>query len=364
MLFTPFNLSSLQLKNRIAVAPMTRTSATPSGIVTEQMIQYYSTFAEGGFSLIIVEGTFIDESYSQGYENQPGIANIEQMEAWAKLVRAVHSQGAMIIAQLMHAGALTQGNRFRQDTIAPSSVQPRGEQLTIYRGEGRYPLPREITRMEMEDIKDGFAKSARLAVEAGFDGIELHGANGYLLDEFLTDYTNTRTDEYGGRVENRVRYLAEVLQTVRNTVAGHCPVGIRISQGKVNDGKHKWAGGEADARIIFHTLAESNADFIHVTEYDALSPAFGQGKTFAALAKEYSGLPIIANGGLETPVLATTLLESGQADIISLGKGALANMDWPKRVASGQALMDFDSLMLQPLATLQNAANWRLTAET
>lgn len=359
MLFEEFYLSGVRLKNRIAVAPMTRTSASPFGYVTEQMIRYYAAYAEGGFSLIITEGTYTDEAYSQGYTNQPGIATEEHMKTWKPLIQAVHERGAKIFVQLMHAGALTQGNRFRSETIAPSAVQPRGKQLTIYGGEGDYRLPRQMTRTEAEDVKSGFVQSACLAVEAGFDGIELHGANGYLLDEFITEYTNVRTDEYGGAVENRVRYPAEVVKAVKEAVKGACPVGIRISQAKVNDSSYKWSGGESDAAVIFAALVEAGADFIHVTEYDALSPAFGEGKSLATCAKEYGHVPVISNGNLEDPERATRILKKGEADIVSLGKGALANMDWPNRVRSGQPLDPYDPDMLQPRATLSNAAAWR-----
>lgn len=259
----------------------------------------------------------------------------------------------------MHAGALTQGNRFRDETIAPSAVKPKGEQLTIYGGEGQYPMPREITRQEMKQVMDGFVESAVRAKEVGFDGIELHGANGYLLDGFITKYTNQRTDEYGGSAENRVRFQSEIIHKIKEAVGRDFPVGIRISQGKVNDGRHKWSNGPHDAPIIFKSLAKAGANFIHITEYDCTQPAFGEGPTLTHYAKTYSKLPVITNGGIYDPNTAEMSLNSGEADLVALGKAALANMDWVQKAVSGESLKEFDFNMLQPFATLDNAEKWR-----
>jgi 2,4-dienoyl-CoA reductase-like NADH-dependent reductase (Old Yellow Enzyme family) len=341
-LFTTFRIGNTELKNRLGVAPMTRTSADPSGTPNDQMVAYYKSFAAGGFSLIISEGTYPDEAYSQGYLDQPGIANAEQIKAWKKITDAVHKEGAKIFCQLMHAGALSQGNRFESNKIGPSSVQPKGEQLGFYGGNGPYPAPVEMTLDDIEKVKNSFVEAAQNAVEAGFDGIEIHGANGYLLDQFLTDYTNKRTDQYGGNTVNRIRLSAEIVKATRETLDKGIPVGIRISQGKVNDYVHKWAGREDDAKTIFSALKEAGADFIHTTEFEALKPAFDEsGSTLAALAKKYTELPIIVNGSLNTPELAEEMLIDGGADIITIGKGALANRDWPKKVLNGEELNEF-----------------------
>lgn len=341
-LFTSFNIGETKLKNRLGVAPMTRTSANSDGTANEQMLAYYQRYAAGGFGLILTEGTYPDESYSQGYLYQPGIANKDQIDSWKKVTDVVHREGTKIFCQLMHAGALSQGNRFENHKIGPSSVQPKGEQLGFYGGAGPYPTPLEMAQEDIETVKKDFVKAAENAVKAGFDGIEIHGANGYLLDQFLTDYTNQRTDQYGGSTENRIRLAAEIVKATKEALDKHIPVGIRISQGKVNDYTHKWAGEEQDAEIIFSSLTEAGADFIHTTEFEALKPAFGDsGPTLAALAKKYSNLPIIVNGSLNTPDLAELMLKDGGADIIAIGKGALANKDWPHKVANGEELSEF-----------------------
>lgn len=356
ILFDSFRIKNTELKNRVGVAPMTRINATKEGYVTDKMVKYYRSFAKGGFGLIITEGTYIDNKNSQTYPFQPGIAFDEQAQEWKKVVDAVHLEGGKIFMQIQHSGPLSQDNRFTNETIAPSAVQPIGEQLKFYYGEGAFKLPREITIEEMDGIKKSFVEAAKRAKSVGFDGIELHGANGYLLDAFLTEYTNLRSDEYGGGTENRVRFLAEVANDVSQAVAGgDFTVGMRISQSQVNDYFYKWSGNEDDANIIFSTLGKSGLDYIHVTEFEAWKPAFeGSEATLVSLAKKYSQLPIIANGQLEQVKRAVNILTNGGADIVTLGKGALADHDWIKKVEKGEPLSVFNpNEVLHPLANIK-----------
>lgn len=357
-LWAPLRLGSTELENRVALAPMTRISASENGHATERMASYYEGYARGGFGLLITEGIYPDTRHSQGYLFQPGIATEEQASSWAAVVERVHSAGSRIFAQLMHAGSQSQGNRFVQSSIGPSAVAPKGEQLAFYRGAGAYPVPAEITHAQLAEVRDGFVTAALHAKQAGFDGIEIHGANGYLLDQFLTDYLNQRTDEYGGSVQNRVRFAADVTQAVREAIGPEMTVGIRISQGKVSDNAHKWAGGVQDAEVIFETLAATGIDFVHTTEYRAAAPAFGNsGPSLAALAKQHTGLPVIANGNLDDPDAAAALIEDGTADVVALGKAALANRDWPRRVRSGAALAELDGSIFAPVADVKD---WEL----
>jgi 2,4-dienoyl-CoA reductase-like NADH-dependent reductase (Old Yellow Enzyme family) len=357
LFLSQIQLGSVSLKNGTAVAPMTRVSATEDGRATEDMARYYARFARGGFGLVITEGTYPDLAYSQGYLHQPGIANEEQAASWQPVVHAVHGAGAKIVMQIMHAGALSQGNHWKQEAIGPSAVQPKGEQMGFYRGEGPYRMPREIRTDEIEQLSKDFAAAALRAKNAGFDGVEIHGANGYILDQFLTDYTNQRTDRYGGSTENRVRLLVEIAQAVRAAVGNDYAVGVRISQSKVNDYIYKWANGQADAKIIFEQLAAAGVDYIHTTEHDAQAPAFSEGNsdgdTLAGYAKRFGKLPVIANGSLGDPEAANALLIDGKADIIALGKTALANRDWPQRAANQQARDEFNFVLLQPLAHIK-----------
>lgn len=358
-LFSPVHIAHAVLDNRIAVAPMTRISATEDGVPTEQMARYYRRFAEGGFALIITEGVYMDRTHSQGYFNQPGLTNDEQEQAWARVVADVHAAGGKIFAQLMHAGAQSQGNRFVATSIGPSAVRPKDPQLAMYRGDGPYAMPRAIERHEMTDVRRSFAAAARRAVGAGFDGVELHGANGYLLDQFLTDYLNERDDEFGGSPENRVRFAAEVCEDVLAEVGSELAVGIRVSQGKASDLNHRWAGGTAEARAIFGRLGRTGIHFLHTTEHQAMAPAFATGpETLAELAKQHGRVPVIVNGQLDEPRAARAIVESGTADVVALGKAALANSDWPRRVRQGDEINP--EIRTGTLSPLANIKEWEL----
>jgi 2,4-dienoyl-CoA reductase-like NADH-dependent reductase (Old Yellow Enzyme family) len=271
----------------------------------------------------------------------------------------VHAESSAVFAQLMHAGAQSQGNRFLHETVGPSAVAPRGQQLGFYGGEGPFPTPKPLDTAEIADIRRGFADAARRAVSAGFDGVELHGANGYLLDQFLTDYLNQRDDKYGGGIENRVRLAAEVCDEVLQAVGSEIAVGIRISQSKVSDATYRWPGGAKDAEIIFDALARTGVHFLHTTEYQATAAAFAAGgATLAELAKQHSGLPVIANGQLEAPQTARSLLRSGSADLVAIGKAALAQHDWPQRARDGRDIAnDPHPELFTPLA---NIKDWEL----
>ena len=352
-LFTPVRVGRLVLPNRLAVAPMTRVSATEGGHATARMGDYYAAFAKGGFALLITEGTYTDKAFSQGYLHQPGLTDDAQQEAWRAVVSQVHARGAKIVAQLMHAGSLSQGNPHRAHTVGPSVLTPKGTQMTAYRGSGPYPTPLAMTEAEIHEAVAGFADAAARAQVAGFDGVEIHGANGYLLDQFLTEGVNTRDDHYGGPVEARLRLIAETVDAVRASTGRDFLLGVRISQGKINDFEHRWAGAEHAARTVFSTLARHGADYVHTTEHDALRGAFSDaGPSLALLAKRHSGLSVIANGKLHDPARAAAILTRGDADVVALGRGALACTDWPDRVRQARPVPDFDPAMLQPLADL------------
>ncbi|PKH26661.1 NADH:flavin oxidoreductase [Enterobacterales bacterium CwR94] len=356
-LFMPGKIGNVLLKNRLVVAPMTRVTASEDGIASDRMKTYYEDFARGGFALVISEGIYIDTAYSQTYAFQSGLTCPEQIAGWRKTTHAIHQQDGRIFAQIQHAGSLSQGNAFRDETVAPSAVRPVGSQMTFYRGEGKYPLPRELREDEIQDIICSFAEAAAHAVfDAGFDGVEIHGANGYLLDQFFTDYTNLRTDRWGGDIAARLTLSLAVIQSVRQKVGQAVPVGIRISQGKVNDFFHKWANGEDDARIVFTLLAESGIDYLHVTEYEAWQPAFPDCPlSLIELARKYApGLTIMANGSLHQASRAQQVMAMG-ADFIALGRGALANHNWPQRLVADEAFNEFDSAILGPIANIKDS---------
>ena len=337
----PVRLGTLDLANRLAVAPMTRVSAADDGTPTTAMADYYETFAAGGFGLVITEGTYTDAAYSQGYLRQPGLVTDGHVRGWRTAVDRVHAAGARIVAQLMHAGALSQGNPYRSSTIAPSRVRPLGAMMPEYGGQGSWPVPREMDASDIDQAVRGFVAAARNAHRAGFDGVEIHGANGYLLDQFLTTYTNQRNDRYGGPVANRLRLAAEVVRAVRAATAPGFCVGVRLSQTKVNDFEYRWSGGVREAETIFAALADAGASYLHVASEGRNwieTARLSGGTTITGVARRVSGLPVLANGGMHDPDQGAQVLADGHADLLTLARGALANPDYPTRLASSDAV--------------------------
>jgi 2,4-dienoyl-CoA reductase-like NADH-dependent reductase (Old Yellow Enzyme family) len=358
LLFSEGQLGKLRLRNRALVSSLTRASATEKGIVTDQMRGYYKNFAGGGWGAVLSEAIYIDEKYSQGYAFQPGLANEEQADSWSSLVEGVHSEGGLIIAQLFHGGAVNQGNAWVTGSIAPSAVRPKGEQIDRYRGSGGlFQVPREITREEIFEVIASFVEAAKRAKSAGFDGIELHGANGYLPDQFLTTYTNLRSDEFGGSLENRLRFHVLTLEALRKALPDFL-IGVRVSQTKVNDLDYVWPGGEKDAADIFTAFERVGVDYIHVAAHLGVSSVFDCPHSLSGLAKKHTRLPVIANGKLHDPLVAEQVLKSQEGDFCSIGKGALADPQWPKKVKQGEAPTPFMVEMVSPYATLDNYYNW------
>ena len=358
----PARIGTHVLRNRLAVAPMTRVSATPDGVPTPEMAEYYAAFAEGGFGLIVTEGTYPDAEHSQGYLNQPGLVTDAHVAGWRAVTRRVHAAGAVLVAQLMHAGALSQGNPHRSGTVGPSAVQPRGEMMPEYGGRGPWPVPAELTVRDLDRIVEGFVAAALRARESGFDGIEVHAANGYLLDQFLTEYTNRRVDAYGGSVANRARLTAEVTAAIRAATGPEFLVGVRLSQTKVNDFEYRWPGGRREAETIYTTLAGAEADYLHIASEGRAfleTALLDGGSTTTALARSTTGLPVIANGGMHDSRQAEQVLVDGHADLLAVARGALANPDLPHRLAAGTPLEPFDRSMLSPRVTLENVRRWR-----
>ncbi|GAB3479106.1 tRNA-dihydrouridine synthase [Amycolatopsis cihanbeyliensis] len=357
----PVRLGDIELSNRVAVAPMSRVSTRGDGVPTAEMAAYYRRFARGGFGLVISEGTYTDEQYSQAYPDQPAMVTAAQLDGWRRVTDAVHEAGAAIVLQLMHAGALSQHNNHITGTIGPSAVSPKGARMPAYGGEGPFALPAAASVADLARVAAGFAAAAAHAKAAGFDGVEVHGANGYLIDQFLTTYTNLRTDRYGGDAAGRVRFATEVLRAVRAAVGAGFPVGIRLSQTKVNDPDYRWPGDATEAETIFHAVAEAGADYLHLASEGRAwmaTATLDNGVSISRLARTVTGLPVIANGGMHVPDTSRSVLAEGHADLVAIGRGALANPDWPGKVAAGDPLRDFDGTMLKPDVTLASQAAW------
>ncbi len=361
-IFSPLKLGEYQLRNRLAVTPMSRVSASVEGVPTSNMQTYYEAFALGGFSMIISEGIYTDAMAAQSYPLQPGLVTSAQIQGWKRVTERVKQHGAVFIAQLMHGGAISQ---HLSHTLAPSAIQPLGRKMPEYGGgEGPFPLPKEMTLEDIAIVKKGFVQAALHAHAAGFNGVELHAANGYLLDQFLTDYTNTRTDLYGGAVANRFRLIAEIIEAIRAAVPAGFITGLRLSEGKVNNLHHRWPEGAAMAREVLTEAAKVPPDYIHIASETgnwAREAVYADGSSFTGLAKQITGLPVIANGGLHRPELAKQVLEEGHGDILAIGKAAIANPDWPLRIQRGESIIPFHPAMIKPSATIEHT--WKVLAE-
>lgn len=355
-IFDHTNIREKALRNRLVVAPMTRWSADEHGVPTSEMADYYESFSRGGFGMIITEGTYTDALFSQSDLRQPGMVTSGQMEGWKRIVRRVHAHGALVVSQLMHAGALRQ---MTDRTIGPSAVRPVGARTPEHGGRtGPFPVPAAMSAEDMADIQAGYVRAAHLALEADFDGIEIHAANGYLFDQFTTPHTNLRTDTYGGSTRNRLRFLMEVYQAVRSKMPAGFITGIRISESKVNDLTYRWPGGSETARSIFSILAEIDPDYVHIAaeggrwDREALYP---DGLSSTGIAKSLLKSPVIANGGMHDVTLAERLLNSAQADLVSIGRAAIVNPDWPQKIAAAKPVIPFFKALINPSITLDHA---------
>jgi 2,4-dienoyl-CoA reductase-like NADH-dependent reductase (Old Yellow Enzyme family) len=350
----------IDVPNRFTVAPMTRTSADEHGVPTAIMGDYYERFAKGGFGLVITEGVYTDDRAAQGYVNQPGIINAAQADAWRGIVERIHAHGSKAIMQLMHAGAQMQHSNFVEQPIAPSVVQPKGEPLSLYGDVPGWLTPKEASLSDLEHALNGFVASAKRAEEIGFDGVELHAANGYLLNEFLSTHFNQREDEFGGSLDKRIAYVERVVRAVRSAVSDDFVVGIRIGQITVTDNDYQWPEGEAAAVRLVRVLAEAGVDFIHTTDttVDRKPFADGSDRTLAEVVAAETNVGLIINGGIDESNYADYAAQFPNA-LLALGKKALANPDFPERFKNGGTITDLDFQMLLPKATLENEWKWR-----
>ncbi len=322
--FEPVRIAGDTLSNRIALAPMTRSRAAQGGIATPLVAEYYTQRASAG--LIITEG--IQPSVvGQGYPFTPGLHSAEQVAAWRTVTDSVHAAGGRIFAQIMHSGRIGHPTLLPDGLVpvAPSAIAAQGQ---LFTGEGMkdFVTPRELTAAEVRQTIADYAEAARNAVEAGFDGVELHGANGYLIHQFLAPGTNRRTDEWGGRAENRIRFAVEVVKAVAAAIGAE-RTALRISPGNTyND------ISEPDPQPAYEALVKE-IDTLGLAYLHVLEHAPQARETTLALRKQFSG-PLVLNPATEGPTdhRALTLVEDGTADLLAFGALFLANPDLPDRL--------------------------------
>ncbi len=326
-LFTPVRLGALVAPNRIVMAPLTRMRAGPGRLPTSLMAEYYGQRAAAG--LIINEATAISQQ-GTGCPNSPGIYTDAQVAGWQRVTEAVHQGGGRIFLQLWHMGRISHPS-FQPDgglPVAPSAIAPRSGQVLTENGLQPYVVPRALRKEELPGIVAQYAAGAERAKTAGFDGVEIHNANGYLLDQFLRDGTNQRTDEYGGPARNRARLTLEVVGAVTK-VWGANRVGIRFSPGGVFNDMHD-SNPLATFSHVLHELNRFKLAYAHLivsTEHDLRHGAAPV--PLAALRQEFQGPLIVANGF--NRATATQALAEDLADAVAFGRLFIANPDLPER---------------------------------
>jgi len=331
-LFDPVRVGDISAANRIVMAPLTRDRAGPGRTPTPMMATYYAQRASAG--LIVSEGTQISPE-GQGYLDTPGIYSAEQIAGWRRVTDAVHQQGGKIVVQLWHVGRISHLSLLPPGMVPVSSTARRAGGKT-FTAQGFEPVsaPRALTTEELPRVIEDYRRAARNAIEAGFDGVEVHGANGYLLEQFMRDSINDRTDAYGGSRENRARFVVEVMRAIVGEI-GAGRSGIRLSPvTPAND-----AGLDSDPQATFNLVVERLAPlklaFIHVVEGATGGPRdiapFDYGALRARYKQDHPHGTWIANNGYSR-AMALEAVASGAADMVAFGKGFISNPDLVRRL--------------------------------
>lgn len=324
-LFSPIKIGNYNLKNRIFMAPMTRCRSLENNVANNMMAHYYAQRASAG--LIITEATQIS-TQGIGYPYTPGIHTADQVEGWKKVTKAVHEKGGTIFLQLWHVGRISHPAYHNGDLpVAPSAIKPAGSIYT-YEGMKEFVTPRALTLDEIKTVVQEYVTGAKNAIEAGFDGVEVHGANGYLIDQFLRDGTNCRDDRYGGSVENRARFLFEIVKGIISAI-GSDKTGVRLSpSGTFNDMKDSDPGKHFS--YICEKLNAFDLAYLHII--DALAGDIRHGANVVVLSvlrAEYKGI-LIVNGAYDQE-RGNLAIKNGEADAVAFGALFLANPDLPER---------------------------------
>lgn len=341
ILFDSYQLGPLALRNRAVMAPLTRSRATREGVPTGIMAVYYAQRANAG--LIISEGVVISPQ-GVAYPRVPGLYNDEQVKAWRLVTDAVHERGGVIFAQLWHVGRQSH-SRVQPDGLppyAPSPVRIRNYRYNTRPDPLPYETPRELTREGITEIVWQFADAAERAIAAGFDGVELHGANGYLIDQFLNSTSNQRTDEYGGPLENRTRFLHEILEAISGRLSLN-RVGVRLSPSST------WMDAEDGDKRALHahviaSLNRFNLAYLHLVEPRIAGSTSTEAQEVEIASEELAAIfeGTVITTGEHTLQTAQRALSGGLIDLIGFGRSFISNPDLPMRLEEGEMLTEPD----------------------
>jgi 2,4-dienoyl-CoA reductase-like NADH-dependent reductase (Old Yellow Enzyme family) len=334
ILFSPFKIKNFTLRNRLGVAPMTRMSSPGDSIPRQDVFDFLVRRAEKGASIVYTEAIVTDYESSQGYPKQSRLVTQKQIDAWHTVVEGIHAHGGIAIMQMFHCGRMAwpEVNPAGR-AVAPSRVAPR--QSNPMTGEA-YPLPEEMSQFDIEHVINGFVETAKGAVMAGFDGIEIHGAHGYLINQFLSNYSNKRDDGYGGSVENRFRFAREVIDSVALVVPEDRILTFRISNWGIADMEVSLFDSAEEWQELIGLLVRAPIDAISLSTYNFRDKAFGTDRTMSQLTREVTPLPLVICGQIYDRKSAEEALDS--ADIALSSKSILLNPDWVSDVREGKEL--------------------------
>ena len=325
-LLNPIKLGAIELKNRMAMSPMTRCRAI-GNIPNDLMAVYYGQ--RSGAGLIITEGTSPSPN-GLGYARIPGIFSEQQVEGWKKVTSAVHEKGSKIFVQIMHTGRISHALNLPEGgrVLAPSAVKPAGQMWTDAAQMQDFPVPEAMTAEELQQTKAEYVAAAKNAIAAGFDGVELHGANGYLLEQFLSPYSNIRTDNYGGSIENRCRFVIEVATEVA-AVIGKEKTGIRVSPYGVASDMPHYDQIDATYKYLAEKLNNIGIAYMHVVDHSAMGAPAVPLEIKQAIRATFKNTIILAGGFNRES--AEAAIESGLGDLAAFGKPFINNPDLVER---------------------------------
>ena len=334
ILFSPFRLKNSELKNRIGVAPMTRMSAVKDSVPRQDVLDFLVRRAEKGAAMVYTEAIVTDYESAQGYPGQSRLLTQRQIDAWRPVVRAIQEKGAIAIMQMFHCGRMAWPEiNPAIRVIAPSPIPPKQDNPLTGKP---YSVPDEMTPFDIDHVITGFVETARGAVEAGFKGIEIHGAHGYLINNFLSSYSNQRTDEYGGTVENRFRFAKEVIQAVHQAIPETCLLTFRISNWGVADMEVSLFQNRDEWQELIRLLSQEPIDAISVSTYRYQDKAFGTDRNMAQLTREVTDLPLMICGQVYDRASAEDALRD--ADMVLSAKSILLNPNWVEDIRAGKEL--------------------------
>lgn len=360
-LFRPIKIGNLELANRFAMAPMTR-SRSPGGIPGDDVAAYYRRRAENGVDLILTEGTVVNHPASAGGPNVPRFFGEDALAGWYRVVNEVHAAGGKIMPQLWHIGMMRTPGAMPNPKVPP--LGPSGL---------AGPGVRAGDTATLEDINhlvNAFASAAATAQSLGFDGIEIHGAHGYLIDQFFWEATNRRTDDYGGSLQNRTRFATEIVKACRAIVGPDFPILFRFSQWKIQNFNARIAHSPAELQQLLAPLVDAGVSMFHCSTRRFWEPAFDHSNlTLAGWTKELTGLPTMGVGsiGLDDDFIVALmegkcadnasldrviqLVEEGEADMVAVGRALLADPAWTRKIEQNRhdELRPFNPVVLQDL---------------